>query len=102
MRPLALLAAVLSLATLAARADTPFNLPTETATLLPGPNLDIAQANCSLCHSADYILSQPRGLPDPKAFWSTEVTKMRHFYAAPIEDDAVPQIVEYLATTYAK
>ena len=83
-------------------AEEPFALPPETASLLPGPGVETAQANCSGCHSADYILTQPRNLPDPKAFWATEVTKMRRFYAAPIDDAAVPEIVAYLAATYAR
>ena len=36
-----------------------YKLPDETATLKPGPNLDVAQNNCTACHSADYIKTQP-------------------------------------------
>jgi len=29
--------------------------PNETAALMPGPNLEIVQNNCTTCHSTDYI-----------------------------------------------
>jgi len=73
----------------------------ETATLSPGLNFDLAQANCGACHSPDYISTQPRGLPDPRAFWTAEVVKMQRAYGAPIENVDVPKIVDYLTQTYA-
>jgi len=44
--------------------------------------------------SSDYISTQPRGLVDPRAFWTAEVTKMQHAYGAPVEDADVAKIVE--------
>lgn len=38
-----------------------YDLPEETATLKPGPNVEVAQGNCMGCHSVDYIITQPRG-----------------------------------------
>ena len=55
---------------------------------------------CTACHSADYIITQPRGLPDPMAFWTAEVNKMRHSYGAPVEESDVQAIVAYLVATY--
>jgi hypothetical protein len=77
-----------------------YNLPTETAAFKPGPNLETAQNNCTACHSADYIQTQPRGAKFKKDFWQAEVTKMIKVYGAPIEDSDISKIVEYLSTAY--
>lgn len=77
-----------------------YKLPEETAALMPGPNLDVVQNNCTACHSADYINTQPRGPKFKKDFWQAEVTKMVKVYGAPIDDADVPKIVEYLAATH--
>jgi sulfite dehydrogenase (cytochrome) subunit B len=77
-----------------------YKLPDETAAFKPGPNLDVVQNNCTACHSADYISTQPRGPKFKKDFWQAEVTKMIKVYGAPIGDADVPRIVEYLAATY--
>ena len=58
----------------------------------------MVQNNCTACHSADYISTQPRGLK--KDFWQAEVTKMIKVYGAPVEDADVGKIVDYLAATY--
>jgi len=77
-----------------------YKLPEETAVFKPGPNLDVVQNNCTACHSADYINTQPRGPKFKKDFWQAEVTKMIKVYGAPIDDADVPKIVDYLAATY--
>ena len=82
----------------ASAAPVTYTLPDETAAFKPGPNLDVVQNNCTACHSADYISTQPRGLK--KDFWQAEVTKMIKVYGAPIEDADVGKIVDYLAATY--
>jgi sulfite dehydrogenase (cytochrome) subunit B len=84
----------------AAAAPVNYTLPEETAAFKPGPNLDVVQNNCTACHSADYIRTQPRGEKSKKDFWAAEVTKMIKVYGAPIEDSDVGKIVEYLAATY--
>ena len=76
-----------------------YKLPEETATLKPGPNLDVAQNNCTACHSPDYIKTQPI-MKSKKDFWQAEVIKMIKVYGAPIDDGDVPKIVEYLSTAY--
>ncbi|HJS84552.1 MAG TPA: hypothetical protein VJ779_03760, partial [Acetobacteraceae bacterium] len=96
-RMLAFIAAA-ALSAAVAAAPVGYELPPETAALAPGPNLSVAQANCLGCHSADYITTQPRALPDPKAFWTAEVTKMQKAYGAPIASSDVPMIVDYLVS----
>ena len=80
-------------------APVDYKLPEETAALKPGPNLEVAQNNCTACHSADYIKTQPI-MKSKKDFWQAEVTKMIKVYGAPIDDADVGKIVDYLAATY--
>jgi len=102
MKTIVLLAlAPLALAGIMAASAAPvdYKLPEETAALKPGPNLEVAQNNCTACHSADYIKTQPI-MKSKKDFWQAEVTKMIKVYGAPIDDADVPKIVEYLSTAY--
>ncbi len=75
-------------------------LPPEKATLKESihPGYAIAQQKCSICHSADYINLQPPGMNLMQ--WTKEVTKMQHAYGAPITDNDIKLVSEYLATTY--
>lgn len=73
-------------------------LPPETGMLKPGPGIELMQVNCLTCHSVEYISTQP---PLPRAFWEASVKKMREKYGAPVTDDVVQKLVEYLAATYA-
>lgn len=90
------------LTTTATAKPVQYDMPEETAELAPGPGLDVAQANCVACHSADYIATQPRNLRDPGAFWTAEVNKMRHSYGAPVPETDVQAIVAYLVATYGR
>jgi sulfite dehydrogenase (cytochrome) subunit B len=96
---LALIPLALASAMAASAAPIDYKLPEETATLRPGPNRDVAQNNCTACHSADYIKTQPI-MKSKKDFWQAEVTKMIKVYGAPIDEADVPKIVEYLSTAY--
>ena len=102
-----LLAALLATAAIAGSslvsvtaAPVNYKLPQETAAFKPGPNLELVQNNCTACHSADYINTQPRGPKFKKDFWQAEVTKMIKVYGAPIDEADVGKIVDYLAATY--
>ncbi len=101
---LALLLATSALAGLSAgstnAAPRSYALPNETAAFKPGPNLEVVQNNCTACHSADYINTQPRGPKFKKDFWQAEVTKMIKVYGAPIDDADIAKIVDYLTATY--
>jgi hypothetical protein len=69
------------------------------APLTPGPWADVTGAQCSACHSSDYIVMNSIFLtPDG---WKAEVTKMRTAFAAPIDDSTAAEIVSYLAAHYA-
>lgn len=70
----------------------------ESATLRPGDGLDVAEANCGTCHSADYLEYQP---PKKGAeFWEAEVHKMIYVYGAPISEEDATAIAAYLAAQY--
>ena len=84
----------------ATAAPVAYKLPDETAAFKAGANVEVVQNNCSACHSADYIKTQPRGEKFKKDFWTAEVTKMIKVYGAPIEDKDVGAIVEYLTANY--
>ncbi|MEP6669071.1 MAG: cytochrome c [Chthoniobacter sp.] len=96
-RPAILLAALALLVTGAIAAELKITLPAETTVLRPGKGAELAQANCLICHSPDYIQTQP---PMPRKFWEAEVKKMREKYGAPTPEETVPTLVEYLAATY--
>jgi hypothetical protein len=74
-------------------------LPPETTFFQPSalPGYAAATASCVNCHSADYIRTQP---PTPAATWKTEVLKMKKVYGAPIPDEQVDPIADYLFQTY--
>lgn len=75
-----------------------YELPDETAEFRPGPGVELAQTNCTACHSADYINTQPPRMG--ASFWEAEVKKMKKTYGAPIEDADLKGIADYLSATY--
>ena len=101
MRRALAITVLLLLAPLAARAadQKTIALPPDNAmaTLTPGPGVEVARANCGVCHSTDYIVRQPRG--DAKQ-WQAEVTKMIKVFGAPISPGNEKAIIEYLASAY--
>lgn len=50
---------------------------------------------CQICHSARYILDQPK-LP-PKT-WEAIVTKMQKTFGAPVPDSSINEIVGYIVS----
>ncbi|MBS0589059.1 MAG: cytochrome c [Proteobacteria bacterium] len=86
-------------ATLASAAILTIDLPPETTTTYkPGPNLELVNARCLICHSTDYVATQPPNLP--RKTWEAEVTKMKKTYGAPIADDEIATLTDYFAKTY--
>ena len=74
-----------------------WQLPSETTKLKPGPGAELVVGNCLLCHSGDYISTQPR-LTRPA--WKATVEKMRAKYGAPIATNKVDELLDYLVTNY--
>lgn len=95
---LALIALGSALAT-AASAES-IVLPPETARYAPSelPGYRLVQQHCMTCHSAQYVLTQPPS--SPRSYWSATVKKMKAPFGAPIPDEDMPAIVDYLTKTY--
>ena len=68
--------------------------------LTEGPGLTQVQANCSMCHSLDYILMNSPF--QDKAAWEKTVNKMVKVMGAPMTADDVATVVAYLDTHYGK
>jgi sulfite dehydrogenase len=75
-------------------------LPDDRSRLVesPLPGYALAQSLCYTCHSVDYVRTQP--FTTVRATWKTMVVKMQKTFGAPIPDDAIDPIAEYLARTY--
>ena len=75
-------------------------LPNETAQYRESdlPGYQLAQRNCLICHSAQYVMTQPPG--SQRSYWDATVKKMRHPFGAPLPEDEVAPIVDYLVKTY--
>lgn len=78
-------------------AELKIELPAERTELKTGAHSDVAAANCVTCHSWDYVAIQP---PLPRTAWKATVLKMRTTFGAPIAENQVDDIVDYLARTY--
>lgn len=70
-----------------------FDLPVDDGSFA-GPGAELVAQNCTGCHSAGMILTQPALTP---AEWTGEVNKMIRVYKAPVSGTDVPEIVAYLA-----
>ena len=68
-------------------------LPPDAQSFGPGAGQSVAQANCTICHAADYVYMQP---PLTDVQWRAEVMKMKNAYGAPLNDADVETLVAYL------
>lgn len=72
-------------------------LPPETASFKPAAGVEIANARCLVCHSEEYVSTQPAL---PKTFWAATIKKMREKYGADVPDQQVEPLIDYLVATY--
>jgi hypothetical protein len=68
--------------------------------LKDGPGRTQVEANCSSCHSLDYVLMNSVFLD--RTGWDGSVTKMIRVFGAPINADDAKVIVDYLNANYGK
>ena len=68
--------------------------------LMEAPGRNLVEANCSMCHSLDYIQMNSPFL-DRKG-WEASVNKMIKAMGAPVAEADVQQLVDYLASQYGK
>ncbi len=89
----------------AASAARPEAVPKPLAVKLPagndafpaGPGSELA-GQCLICHSASMVLTQPAMAQDK---WVGIIEKMRTVYGAPVPEDQVKALAEYLARVNA-
>ena len=86
-------------AALGAAAAPALDLPPETGLFRAGPGAALANAQCLVCHSVEYVSTQP---PLPRAFWKASIDKMRAKFGAQIPDDQTALLVDYLVANYGK
>jgi sulfite dehydrogenase len=72
-------------------------LPPETVSFKPAPGSDLANGQCLICHSVDYVVIQP---PSSRTYWESCVKKMREKFGATIPDEQVEPLVNYLVQNY--
>lgn len=97
---LALIAASVCAGALWARAaEISMAMPAEETRLKPGPGSELVKANCLLCHSTDYISTQPALTRDQ---WKATVLKMQQKFGAPFNAEKLDPVVDYLVKSYGK
>jgi cytochrome c551/c552 len=72
-------------------------LPPESAAFKQDTGAEIANGQCLICHSVEYVTSQPLM---GRAFWKASVVKMQQKYGAPIVETQVEPLVDYLTRNY--
>lgn len=77
----------------------PWVLPTGEPALPSGDVAGPVRRHCSLCHSFDYITTQP---PLGRAGWTASIEKMKARYGAPIPTNDVPLLVDYLVKHHGR
>ena len=83
--------------TAALAADKKIESPAPASDFKSGKGVELALAHCLICHSSDYISTQP---PMGRKFWEATLKKMKEKFGAPTPDDALPALVEYLTAAY--
>jgi sulfite dehydrogenase (cytochrome) subunit B len=75
-------------------------LPADTILWRPSnlPGYELTLQKCSACHSAHYAEYQPPNTG--VGYWNAQVLRMKNVFKAPITDEEVPVIVDYLNQTY--
>lgn len=79
-------------------ADASITQPSDPVDLPEGPGRDAVLANCTACHSPSTMLQQPIV---PREKWEGIVEKMVKLYKAPVDEAAIPQIVDYMVAVQA-
>jgi len=72
-------------------------LPKIAVELRAGDGKQTTERFCNICHSLEYITTQP---PFSKVQWTATVTKMIKVMGAPIADEEAKTIINYLAAEY--
>ena len=73
--------------------STELNLPPDPISFQQGSGSTIASTYCLICHSAEYIYTQP---PHPEERWTEIIKKMKHVFGCPIPDEQISTLAQYL------
>ena len=90
---------LLSFAAASGAQQTSIKLPLDNpaSQVKDGSGADAVRRNCTICHSTDYIVTQPHL---DATHWQAEVQKMINVYGARINESDAKVIGDYLATNY--
>ena len=80
-----------------AAGNVKIEMPAETNAFKPGTGVELANGQCLVCHSVEYVSTQP---PFPRTIWAGSVKKMREKYGAAIPDDQIGPLLDYLTAHY--
>jgi mono/diheme cytochrome c family protein len=69
--------------------------PSDPITFQSGSGSQIATTYCLICHSAEYMYTQP---PHMREKWEEIVHKMKHAFGCPIPDSDIPTLATYLVS----
>ena len=69
-----------------------------TLALKEAPDAVIVRAQCSICHSVDFIQMNAPFMK--RAAWEAEVRKMVQVMGAPVPENDVARIINYLTQNY--
>jgi mono/diheme cytochrome c family protein len=99
-KKLCILLAAFAFAGTASAVTKIIQIPADSVQLTPSPlpGYAKAQANCVACHSAEYMLYQPATAP--RGYWENMVKRMKAVFKAPVADEDMPVIIDYLVKTY--
>lgn len=77
-----------------------YQAPPDTVMLTPStlPGYAKAQAVCTSCHSAEYMLYQPPNAT--RAYWDAMTHRMKTVFHANVDDADMADIIDYLSATY--
>jgi sulfite dehydrogenase (cytochrome) subunit B len=89
----------LALLTVAACAADDWTLPEEKPAFQTGAGAELVQSNCLVCHSSEYITTQPAMTRDQ---WKASIVKMQQKYGAPVAAEQVEPLLDYLVDRYGR
>jgi sulfite dehydrogenase (cytochrome) subunit B len=72
----------------------------KTVELKQAPGIDLVKAQCGVCHSLDYIVTNSPFLDAAK--WDAEIAKMIKAFGAPINPADAKAIGDYLKQNYGE
>jgi cytochrome c len=78
-------------------APVKIELPRETEVFKHDTGAEIANGQCLICHSVEYVSTQPK---KDRVFWAASVKKMQDKYGAPISQEQVEPLLDYITKNY--